>query len=54
MTPPPLGPGRLRITDTYRAYRRHGRFAATVAGTTGTSTDGSPAPCARPLTVNGG
>ena len=32
MTPPPLGPGRLRITDTYRAYRRHGRFAATAAG----------------------
>ena len=32
MTPLPLGPGRLRITDTYRAYRRHGRFAAIAAG----------------------
>src|SRR5688572_25215567 len=28
VTPPPLRPGRLRITDTHRAYRRHGRFAA--------------------------
>ena len=50
MTPPPLGPGRLRIAATYRAYRRHGRFAATAADATGTSTDGSPAPCA---TVDG-
>jgi hypothetical protein len=32
MTPPPLGPGRLRVPDTYRAYRRHGRFAAIAAG----------------------
>ena len=27
----PLGPGRLRVTATYRAYREHGRTAATMA-----------------------